>query len=125
MLDAGRIAVTLQIALAAHEDLPGVPLVMDLVHEPQALAALRLIVSRQNIARPFAAPPEVPAERVAALRQAFDAVMHDAEFLAEAKRLALEVRPASGRDVQALLGEIYASPPAVVARASQLIRDVP
>jgi tripartite-type tricarboxylate transporter receptor subunit TctC len=125
MLDAHEIAVTLQIALARHEDLPDVPLVMDLVREPQQAAALRLIVSRQNIARPFAAPPDVPAERIAALRQAFDAVMRDAAFLAEAKQLALEVRPASGRDVQALFGEIYASPPAVVARASELIRQGP
>jgi len=125
MLDDRRIAVTLQIALGRHEDLPDVPLVMDLVRDPRALAALRLIVSRQNIARPFAAPPDVPAARIAALRTAFDAVMHDGEFLAEAKRLALEVRPASGSDVQALLGEVYAAPPTVVARASELIRDTP
>jgi tripartite-type tricarboxylate transporter receptor subunit TctC len=125
MLDERRIAVTLQIALGRHEDLPDVPLVTDLVRDPQALAALRLIVSRQNIARPFAAPPDVPAARITALRSAFDGVMHDGEFLAEAKRLALEVRPASGRDVQALLGEVHAAPPAVVARASELIRDTP
>ncbi len=125
MLDSHRIAVTLQIALARHEDLADVPLVMDLVREPRTLAALRLIVSRQNIARPFAAPPEVPPERVAALRTAFDAVMREPEFLAEARRLALEVRPAAGRDVQALLDEIYASPPDVVARASALIKDAP
>ena len=125
MLDAHEIAVTLQIALARHEDLPDVPLVQDFVRDPQQLAALRLIVSRQHIARPFAAPPDVPAERVAALRKAFDAVMRDADFLAEAKRLALEVRPASGTDVQALFAEIYAAPPAVVAQASKLIKDVP
>ena len=125
MLDAHEIAVTLQIALARHEDLPDVPLVTDLVHDQQQLAALRLIVLRQNIARPFAAPPDVPAERIAALRQAFDAVMRDAAFLAEANQLALEVRPASGRDVQALFAEIYAAPPAVVARASELIRQGP
>jgi tripartite-type tricarboxylate transporter receptor subunit TctC len=125
MLDAHEIAITLQIALARHEDLPDVPLVQDLVHDPQQLAALRLIVSRQNIARPFAAPPGVPAERIAALRQAFDAVMRDAAFLAEAQRLALEVRPASGQDVQALFAEIYASPPAVVARASALLTPMP
>ena len=125
MLDAHAIAVTLQIALAPHEDLPDVPLVMDLVRDPQQLAALKLIVSRQNIARPFAAPPEVPAARVAALRSAFDAVMRDPDFRAEAKRLALEVRPVGGRDVQALLGEVYAAPPGVVARASELIREAP
>jgi tripartite-type tricarboxylate transporter receptor subunit TctC len=125
MLDAHAIAVTLQIALARHEDLPDVPLVQDLVRDPQQLAAFRLILSRQSIARPLAAPPDVPATRVAALRQAFDAVMRDPEFLAEAKRLALEVRPASGADVQALLGAIQAAPPAVVARASELMRDTP
>jgi len=125
MLQSHAIAVTLQIALARHEDLPDVPLVQDLVRDPRQLAAFRLIVSRQNIARPFAAPPEVPAARIAALRRAFDAVMRDADFLAEAKRLALEVRPASGADVQALLAEIYAAPPPVVARASALMRDVP
>jgi tripartite-type tricarboxylate transporter receptor subunit TctC len=125
MLDAHEIAVTLQIALARHEDLPDVPLVQDLLRDPQQLAAFRLIVSRQNIARPFAAPPDVPAARIAALRQAFDAVMRDGEFLAEAKRLALEVRPASGADVQTLFGEIYGAPPAVVARASELMKEVP
>ena len=125
MLDAHAIAVTLQIALAPHEDLPDVPLVMDLVRDPQQLAALKLIVSRQSIARPFADPPEVPAARVAALRSAFDAVMRDPDFRAEAKRLALEVRPVGGRDVQALLGEVYAAPPGVVARASELIREAP
>jgi tripartite-type tricarboxylate transporter receptor subunit TctC len=125
MLDSHQIAVTLQIALARHEDLPDVPLVTDLVRDPQQLAALRLIVSRQNIARPFAAPPDVSAERIAALRNAFEAVMHDAEFLAEAKRLALEVRPASGTDVQALFADVYAAPPGVVARATDLMREVP
>jgi tripartite-type tricarboxylate transporter receptor subunit TctC len=125
MLDAHEIAVTLQIALAKHEDLPDVPLVMDEVHDPQQLAALKLIVSRQNIARPFAAPPDVPAERVAALRAAFDATMRDQDFLAEAKQLALEVRPVSGTDVQALFAEISAAPPAVLARAGALIKESP
>lgn len=125
MLDAHQIAITLQIAVAPHEDLPDVPLVTDLVHDPLKLAALRLIVSRQNIARPFAAPPDVPTERIAALRRAFDAVMHDAAFRAEAQRLALEVRPASGQDVQAMFAEVYAAPSAVVARASELMKDAP
>jgi tripartite-type tricarboxylate transporter receptor subunit TctC len=123
MLDAHEIAVTLQIALVKHEDLPEVPLVTDLVGDPQMLAALRLIVSRQSIARPFAAPPDVPGERVVALRAAFDATMRDADFLAEARRLALEVRPVSGADLQALLGEISAAPRTVLARAGQLIRE--
>jgi tripartite-type tricarboxylate transporter receptor subunit TctC len=125
MLDAHDLAVTLQIALTKHEDMPDVPLVMDLVHDPQQLAALKLLVSRQNIARPFAAPPDVPAERVAALRRAFDAVMRDPDFIAEARKLGLEVRPFAGAEVQKLVAEISASPPDVVALAGQLIRETP
>jgi tripartite-type tricarboxylate transporter receptor subunit TctC len=123
MLDAGDITVTLQIALTRHEDLPDVPLVMDLVRDPQQLAALKLLVSRQAIARPFAAPPEVPAERVAALRRAFDAVMHDPDFVAEARKLGLEVRPFGGDDVQKLVAEISVSPADVVGLATDLVKE--
>jgi tripartite-type tricarboxylate transporter receptor subunit TctC len=123
MLDGRDIAVTLQIALTKHEDLPDVPLVMDLVRDPQQLAALRLLVSRQNIARPFAAPPDVPAERVAALRSAFDAVMRDPDFIAETRKLGLEVRPVAGTEVQKLFAEISAAPAEALALAAQLVKE--
>jgi hypothetical protein len=102
-----------------------VPLIMDLTDDPMKTAALKLIVSRQTIARPFAAPPGVPAERARLLRQAFDATMRDAEFIDEAKRLSLEVEPVAGAEVETLLREIYAAPPAVVRLATELVRDTP
>lgn len=122
LLDDKKINITVQLALEKHEDLPNVPLVMDLPASPEDKAALKLIVSRQAIARPFAAPPGVPPERLVALRAAFDATMKDPDFLAESKRLALEVRPVSGANVDALIKEVYASPPAVVRRAAQVER---
>ena len=118
LLDGKKINIVLQLALQKHEDLPDVPSVMDLATTPQNKAALKLIVSRQSIARPFAAPPGLPAERLKALRAAFDATMKDPQFLAEAKKLELEVRPVSGADVEKLIKEIYASPPAVVKLAA-------
>ena len=114
LLDGKKINIVLQVALRKHEDLPDVPLIMDIPTTPENKAALRLITSQQSIARPFAAPPGVPPERVQALRAAFDATMKDPQFLAEAKRLTLEVRPLSGREVQDVVREIYASPPEVV-----------
>ena len=83
---------------------------MDLTADPAQRAALKLIVSRQSIARPFATPPGVPAERLAALRAAFDATLKDADFLAEARTADLDVRPVTGAAVEALIKEIYASP---------------
>jgi tripartite-type tricarboxylate transporter receptor subunit TctC len=119
LLDGKKINIVLQLALQKHEDLPDVPLIMDLPTTPANKAALKLIVSRQSIARPFAAPPGIPAGRLAALRAAFDATMKDPQFLAEAKKLDLEVRPVSGVEVEKLIKEIYASPPDVVKLAAQ------
>jgi tripartite-type tricarboxylate transporter receptor subunit TctC len=120
-----RIRITLQIALAKHEDLPDVPLITDLVSDPRPNAAVKLIVSRQSIARPFAAPPETPPERIEILRQAFDATMRDPDFLAEMRSQALEVRPLGGAAVQRLVRDIYASPPDVVKLARDILVDTP
>ncbi len=120
-----RIRITLQIALAKHDDLPDVPLITELVSDPRQGAAVRLIVSRQSIARPFAAPPDVPVERVEMLRRAFDATMRDPDFLADMRSQALEVRPLGGAAVQTLMRDVYASPPDVVKLARDILVDTP
>ena len=125
LYDSGKLNVTLQIALGRHEELPDVPLLMDLTDNLDEKAALKLIVSRQSMARPFAAPPGVPEDRMQALRAAFDATMHDAEFVAEAKKQELEVRPVPGVEIAALLRDLYASPPDVIKQASEIMRDNP
>ena len=95
---------------------------MDMTDDPVKKAALKLIIARQTIARPFAAPPGVPADRVQLLRQAFDATMKDSDFLGEARTLNLDIDPIGGADVEALLKEMYASPRDVVDLASQLVQ---
>jgi tripartite-type tricarboxylate transporter receptor subunit TctC len=125
LYDAKQISIVVQLALDKHEDLADVPLVMDLASAPREKAALKLIFSRQSIARPFAAPPGVPEDRVQTLRAAFDATVKDPEFVAEAKKLELEVRPVGGAEVASLLAELYASPPEVVKLATEVSRDTP
>jgi len=127
MLTANEINVTLQVALNKGDDpyLLRVPLIMDLTTDPAQRAALKLIVSRQSIARPFATPPGVPAERLAALRSAFDATMKDADFLAEARTADLDVRPVAGTAVEVLIKEIYASPPEAIKLATEALQAKP
>ena len=84
---------------------------------------LELIFGRQQMAFPIAAPPGVPAERLAVLRRAFEATMKDPEYIAEARKLNLDVDPASGAEIDALLKRIYASPQAVIQRARKAIDD--
>lgn len=123
LYESKQIYVPLQLGLRKHPDLPNVPLVIDLTDDPKIKAALKLVFARQTMARPFAAPPGVPAERLAALRAAFDATMKDPEFLAEAKKLELEIAPVSGVEVEHLVREIYASPPDVVKLARESMQD--
>jgi tripartite-type tricarboxylate transporter receptor subunit TctC len=74
------------------------------------------------MARPFAAPPGIPADRAKALRDAFDATVKDPEFLAEAERLKFEVRPMTGAQVEALVKEIYATPTEIVNHAIEVMQ---
>jgi tripartite-type tricarboxylate transporter receptor subunit TctC len=126
LLDNKQINLTLQIALQKdhHPALQNVPLIVDLTDDPQKKAALKLIVSRQAIARPFAAPPGVPAERARALRESFDATMKDPEFLAETRKLSLDVEPVTGAEVEAVIREVYASPAAAVKLAADSMKEV-
>jgi tripartite-type tricarboxylate transporter receptor subunit TctC len=78
--------------------------------------ALTMLVGRTEYGRPYFLPPEVPAERVQALRRAFDATMKTPAFIADAAKLQLEIDPMSGEDVQALVAQLSRTSPDVVAR---------
>src|SRR5579862_5268269 len=123
LYESKQIFVPIQLSLQKHEDLPNVPLVMDEAKDPTQEAVLKLIFARQTMARPYAAPPGLPPERVAALRQAFLDTMKDPAYLAEAKQTDLEVRPVSGDDVQKLVAELYRSSPDVVKVAADAIKS--
>jgi tripartite-type tricarboxylate transporter receptor subunit TctC len=120
--DAKEIAATVQLGLSAHEELPDVPLITSLTKDRKELAALRVILSRQSMARPFLAPPDIPDDRKAALRAAFDATMKDPEFLEEGRRLDLEVRPVSGAQIDALVADLYMTPLDILSVAAEAIR---
>ena len=81
---------------------------------------MELAVSGTQFGRPFATNA-APTDRVAALRAAFDATMKDAEFLAEAKKLNIDVNPVSGKALDDLLAELYATPKDVVKKAGEAI----
>jgi len=110
-----KLNVILQIALQRARDLPSVPLIMDLARNDRERKMLRLMFSRQQMAWPFAAPPDLPAERTAVLRAAFDATMKDPDYLAEAAKRGLEVNPMPGAAVQTLVQGLYDTPADVIA----------
>jgi tripartite-type tricarboxylate transporter receptor subunit TctC len=116
-----KLNVIVQMGLQKLSDLPDVPSALDLLSDPDSKQLLELILIRQEAGRPFAAPPDVPADRLSALRRAFDATMRDPDFLAEARKLQMEVDPLSAIEVERLLAAAYQTPKRIVRRAAELV----
>jgi tripartite-type tricarboxylate transporter receptor subunit TctC len=116
-----KINVIAQAAFRKDPDLPNVPLIMELTKDPEKLQILKLFVSAHEFARPYAAPPGIPADRAAALVAAFDATTKDPEFVAEANKHKMEVAPVSGKRLADMLTELYATPPDALAKARAAI----
>lgn len=113
-----KINILAQFSFKPHPELPDVPVMMDMVSKPEDKRALQLIFATQEMGRPFAAPPGVPADRAAALRQAFQSALKDSELQAEAKKQNLEIDPISGEEITKLLVDLYETPKDIVERVN-------
>jgi tripartite-type tricarboxylate transporter receptor subunit TctC len=116
-----KINILLQTGEKPHPDMANVPLAIDLVKKPEDKAIVRLYALPGDMGRPYAAPPDVPKDRVEALRRAFDATMKDKTFLVEAEKAHLEIDPVTGEEMDKLLKEAYSAPPAAIKRMSVIM----
>jgi tripartite-type tricarboxylate transporter receptor subunit TctC len=99
----------------------GVPRTVDLAKTPDDRRIMELVYAQQEFGRPFIMPPNVPADRVAALRKAFMQALNDKDLLAEAEKLKIDISPVEGSELQELVEKVYATPPALVERARQAL----
>ena len=97
------------------------PLVRDLATTDEQRSIVDLVFSGCALGRPLAITPGVPADRVAALRAAFDQAVKDPEFLADARVANFDVDPIHGVDMQNTIGRILDVPPALAAKARHLL----
>jgi tripartite-type tricarboxylate transporter receptor subunit TctC len=119
-LDHRKITIIVQAGpKAADLDAPSVE---DLAKTPEEKQLVELIVSGTQLGRPLATTPNVPADRLAALRAAFVATMKDPEFQAEAAKLNFEVNPVDGVAMQKVVGKILSTPKAIGQRAKPLLQ---
>jgi tripartite-type tricarboxylate transporter receptor subunit TctC len=123
-LKDGFARVIAQENLTAHPDIAkmGVPLTISFAKTAEQRQIMDLIYAQPTFGRPYIVAPEVPPDRVAALRKAFAAAMRDPELLAEAGKIHLDVvDPMSGADLQALVARLFATPPDIVAKTKQAL----
>lgn len=106
--------------LSKEPGFPDVPLLLDLAKTDQQRQALTLISSAAEFGRAIFTTPEVPAERLAALRRAFNAAMRDPALLAEAKKRKMPIEPQTGEALQKTAAQVTKAFPEAVAYARKL-----
>jgi tripartite-type tricarboxylate transporter receptor subunit TctC len=113
MLNSGQAQVVALMGMRRDPDYPNAPTAIDMMADPDSKRLFEIAFTEQVMGRPFLLPPGVPADRVKALRAAFDATMNDKAFLDDAASQKVEIDPVSGEEINALLDRVYAAPPDV------------
>ena len=116
-----KVVALVQIGVERDKDYPNVPLMHELGKTAEQRQVLTLVSSPPSLGRPFFTTPDVPADRVAALRGAFAATMKDDAFLAEAKQLGLEMEPLTAEAVTDIVLATVNAPADIVAKAKAAI----
>ncbi len=116
-VDKGLVKIPIQFSIERGKELPDVPTAFELAKNDQVRAVMKLVLSPVEMNRPMLLPPDVPAERVAALRAAFHASITDSDFLADAAKQRLEVEEMPGEGVAKIIADAYAMPADIIGLA--------
>src|SRR5882672_5133132 len=116
------VSILFQGGTKPNPELKDAPFVVDLARNDADKQAIEFLYVGQGIGRPFVAPPDLPPERLKMLRDAFDATMKDADFIADARRNKLDLDPEDGEHLAALIKKIYATPKAIVEKVGSLVK---
>ena len=120
------VNILFQVGLKREADLPDVPLWTELAQNEEQRQVLEVLSSFIAVGRPFLTAPNVPADRVKALRQAFDDTMKDPLFIEAAQKANMYLNPLSGDELQKIVERIIDQPPAIIAKIKRAmeIKDV-
>jgi tripartite-type tricarboxylate transporter receptor subunit TctC len=107
-VETGELRIILQALSKRHPELPNVPLIIDYAKTADAKTLIEVGINNYGAtARPFVLPPGTPKDRVELLRKAFTGTMNDPEFIADAKRAALDLNPLTGLEIEKIIASVY------------------
>ncbi len=122
-LETGEVGIILQTRPKPHPELPNIPLALDLAKTEEARQLIKVAINDSaDMNRIYALPPGTPKDRVQLLRKAFLDTMKDADFLAEAKKLKLDIDAVSGEDLEATIKGVLNLDPALVAKLRDILK---
>jgi len=120
-LEQGKVKVVVQYADFRHPMLSDIPTIVELAESPEARDVFKFLVSLSTVGRSYAAPPGVPSETVAILRKAFQAMVNDPAFRADAEKRGADIFPMSGEELAAYIRGIVATPPGIIRKTNDVI----
>ncbi len=116
---AGKIRYLWVTSLKRHPRLPNVPAAQELARTDEQRRILRVLTSPSAFGRVIWGPPKLNADRLKTLRRAFNTMMKDAAFQAEAKKRKLDLEPATGQQVRKIMDNMANAPEALLKKARQ------
>ena len=121
-LEAGEVNIVLQVTAKKLPEFPNVPLAMDLAKTPEARQLLKAgAIDPAAIVRVYATAPRTPKDRLQTLRTAFAQTLTDPEFVADAKKINIDINPLSGEDVKKTVDDLFKLPPPLVSKLSAML----
>ena len=108
-----------QLGAVRHPDIGSLPLIQEFAKTPEDKAVLEVAFASISIGRVFVAPPDLPADRLATLQNAFNETLKDPEFLAAAQKEYADVQPISAAGIKRIFDGVYAQPKPILDRAAK------
>ncbi|HXV80955.1 MAG TPA: hypothetical protein VEG60_13840, partial [Candidatus Binatia bacterium] len=121
-LDAGNVAIVLQVNPKPHRELAKVPNAVDFASGENSKLLLKYGGhDPAAITRPYAVAPGTPKERVEMLRKAFVGTLKDTEFIADAKKSRLDTDPLTGQEIEKIVAQLFKMDPALVKQLKEIL----
>ena len=117
-----KINFLVQFLTKRHPDLPNVPTIIEFARTDEEKQLFALFANDGEVGKTILLPPGVPATTVTTMRRAFDAMMKDKEFIADADKIQLETDSMTGEELQKMIAEVAKTPPAIVERAKSVLK---
>lgn len=123
-LETGKVRVLLQLGDKPHRDFPNVPLFSSIATNEAERKMFEVIAVRNEIAKPYFTPPNIPAARLEALRRAFDKATSDPEFISEAAHQNMEIEdPLTGEQLAEVVNRVANTPPVIIKQLDTLFKN--
>lgn len=120
-IDGKKVVMLFQTGLTRHSELPNLPLALEFAKNPDDKKLMELFFAAEEIGYPYAAPPDMPADRLAVLRKAFADTMADRQFIEEAHKQNLDVNPVTWQQMTGIIQSAFSAAPPIIARLRESI----